>query len=316
MLDLIAIGSPAVDYFFKTNEEFLKRLNIKPEDDYLFTDKKIDPGAVLNDLELTAKSPGGIAVNTAAVLAKLGLKTGYLGVIGKDVNGNFWLNETKEVETSRVLRRGNMSICACLLTNRGKSRTFLSKVNPFENDFINNIDAQYLNASKVVHIGPLIKDPKEGIRITNSIVKIINKPFVSFSPGIIYCSYGLKSLSAILKKTRIIFLNSKELTTLTHLSPKIGSYKLLDEGPEIVVCTMSAKGSIITTKERQFKCPRVDISSIVDTTGAGDSYAAGFLYGLLKNKSLEWSARYATEIAGKSLSGYGLSWLNNNDLRS
>jgi len=96
---------------------------------------------------------------------------------------------------------------------------------------------------------------------------------------------------------------------LTHQNPKSGSKKLLKYGPKIVVCTLAEKGALVTTSNDQFHSPRVDVAKIIDTTGAGDAFAAGFLYGLIKNKSLKWSANFANQIAAKSLTDFGLQWL-------
>lgn len=314
MFDVISVGSPAVDYFFKTNNAFLAKLNLKPEDDFLFQDKKIEPQYIFNNLNTIAKSAGGISSNTAFALSTLGAKTSYVGVIGTDNDGDYWISKIKGVDTSHVIRKGKMSVCFCLLTNKGKSRTFLSQVNEFENDFFNKADTKFLNDTKIIHIGPLIKNAKEGIKSTIDLLKQIKNPKISFSPSIFYTSKGCKPILPILERTHILFLNVRELKYLIDENPQTGSKKILEFGPKIVVCTMADKGSLITTQDRQFKISRINTKKIVDTTGAGDSYAAGFLYGLLKNKSLEWSAKYASEIASKSLGNYGLSWYHKDGL--
>ena len=95
--DIIGIGTAVVDYFFQTDEEFLKRYNLKPEDDFLFQEKKISPNLIFKKLKPITKSPGGIAVNTIATLAKLGINVGYYGVIGNDDNSDFWLEILPEL---------------------------------------------------------------------------------------------------------------------------------------------------------------------------------------------------------------------------
>jgi ribokinase len=309
MFDVISLGSPAVDYFFKTNNDFLAKINLKPEDDFLFQDKNVKPQYIFDNLKKVAKSAGGISSNTALVLSTLGAKTSYIGVIGTDSDGDFWLSQVKGVDTSYVLRKGKMSFCVCLLTDKGKSRTFLSQVNEFENDFLNNVSTFFLNETKIIHIGPLIKDVKEGIRLTIELLERVKNPKISFSPSIFYTSKGYEPILPILKRTHILFLNIKELKYLINEEPEKGSKKILEFGPKIVVCTMAGKGSLITTQDKQFKISRINTKNIIDTTGAGDTYAAGFLYGLLNDKSLEWSAKFASKIAAKSLTDYGLHWL-------
>lgn len=309
MVDVIGIGSPALDIFFNTDNNFLKELNLKPEDDFLITEKKLKPTNITSRLKPVSQSPGGIAVNTLAVLSNLGIKTAYLGVVGKDKIGANWLKTIQNVETSRVLRLGKTSICFCLLTDNGKKRTFLSIINNHENDFLKNINYKFLNTAKFVHIGPLIKNRTEGIKETINLVSKIKSPKISFSPGIFYTSQGLQKLKPILKKTYILFINLKEIKSLISKDPKIASGLLLEFGPKIIVLTMADKGSFIATKNEQFRVKRENAEKIVDATGAGDSYAAGFLYGLLMNKSLEWSAKFASKLAAKSLSDYGINWI-------
>lgn len=308
-MDVIGIGSAFVDYFIKTDEAFLKKLGLKPEDDFLFKEKKISKNDIFDKLKVLTKSPGGISVNTIAALAKLNIKVGYCGVIGKDINGDFWTKNIGNIDLSRIKRVGKTSICACLLTSQGKKRTFLSEVNPTDFDFLKNIDLNYLKSAKFIHLGPLILNTKDGIKHTVKLIRRISKPLISFSPSILYIAEGPQKLYKIFEKTYILFLNQKEIKYLTGQKPEFGSKSLLKYGPEIVVCTLAERGALITTFKNQFYSPRFDVDNIVDTTGAGDAFAAGFLYGLIKGKSLRWSANFANGLAAKSLTDLGLHWL-------
>lgn len=309
MADVVGIGSTFIDYFFETDKNFLAKYDLKPEDDYLFNDKKLTRQQIFSKLKPLAKSPGGIAANTIAVLAHLDVKAGFVGVIGTDTEGNFWINNIKGVDKSQTLRIGKTSICACLLTNQGKNHTFLSKVNSQENLFFKRTDVSYFNNYKIIHIGPLISKPKEGIKQTFNLLKKIEGPMISFSPGIIYIAQGKDLLVPIFKKTDILFLNNKEMKYLMGGLPKNSSKKLLSYGIKIVVCTLGDKGAIVTTQSQQFYIPRINVPNIIDTTGAGDSFAAGFLFGILNKKDLKWSGDFASKTAAKSLQSFGLKWL-------
>lgn len=313
MVDVIGIGSPFVDYFFNATDYFLKKYKIEKEDDLFFKEKDISPQAVFKQLKISQKSPGGIAANTIATLAELGLSAHFIGVIGNDTNGNFWLKNIGKINKSKIIQKGKTSVCACLITGKEKYRAFLSDVNPNDFDFINYLDYQYINKAKLVHFGPLIKDINKGTEITLKIIQQISRSLISFTPGLIYIIHNKKGVIQIIKKSFIVFFNKNELRHLTGKSPKSGSKQILAMGPKIVVCTLGKNGALITSKEGQIYSKRVDVNKIIDTTGAGDAFAAGFLYGLLKNKSIKWSADFANEVAAKSLVNYGLNWLPKNN---
>jgi len=78
----------------------------------------------------------------------------------------------------------------------------------------------------------------------------------------------------------------------------------MEIGPSILVCKMGHQGSHVFTKESDFAVPAVEVE-VVDNTGAGDVYNAGFLAGVFLGKSMEESALFATKIAAKSVTGYG-----------
>ncbi len=309
MLDVVGIGSPFVDYFFEADNNFLKKYNLGSEDDFLFTEKKLSPDDVFNELPLLSKSAGGISTNTLSVLAYLGAKVGYFGVIGKDRDGDFWLKTIGKIDKSKISRGGTTSICACILSSRRKHRLFLSLLNPHDNEFLKHINSQYLNDAKFLHVGPLLFNPHKNIQNLYKLLGKIKKPLISFSPNLPYVNLGLKKISLILAKTYILFLNKNEVRILANRDEKSGSRYLLKYGPTIVVCTLGEKGALITSQNRQFYVPGNKIRNIVDTTGAGDTFAAGFLYGLLKDKTLKEAAQFATSLAAKSLTDFGLNWL-------
>jgi len=142
------------------------------------------------------------------------------------------------------------------------------------------------------------------------VLKKINKPQISFSPSLVYCRFGINILKPIFKNVDILFFNKFELETLTRQSYVEGSKNLLKFGPKIIVCTLGENGVLITTGEEQVTVKTKSVKRIVDSTGAGDAFAAGFLYGILKEKTVEQSAGIGNEVARKALSAFGLSWLN------
>lgn len=308
MADVIGIGSAYVDYFFQTDKTFLKKLKLKPEDDFLFSEKNLTKESILKNLKPVTKSPGGISPNTLSALSYLKINTAYIGVIGEDKDGELWLKNIGPLQKLKILQKGKMPMCACLLTKSGQQRTFLSEKNLHETDFMKTIDYQFLNNSKIIHIAPLISDTKKGINRTLKILSSVKGPMVSFNPSMFYIEREKQKIIPIIKKSDIVFFNEQEIKKLTGKNPKEASKYLVTLGPKIIICTLSKKGALITTNYEQFLTGRHNVDNIVDTTGAGDTFAAGFLYGVLKNKSLKWSAAFANKLAAKSLSNFGMTW--------
>lgn len=309
-MDIIGIGSTFVDYFFEADRSFLKKYKLKPEDDVYFGDRKgLTLENLLNELPLLYKSPGGMSTNTVAAMAALGAKSAYYGVIGNDEAGNLWREKSGKINLRHVLIHGKTSICACILSNNRKNRLFISKMNKLDNVFFKKIDYKFLNSAKIVHISPFVLDHNQSISKLETILGKINKPKISFTPSLLGALLGLEKMSGILKNIDILFLNKDELRILTKKGYMGGSNMLLKMGPEIVVCTLGAAGALITTRKEQFKINSYKVREIVDSTGSGDAFAAGFLYGVLKEKDIRWSARFGSKIAAKSLSNFGLSWI-------
>ncbi len=309
-LDVIGLGSAFVDYFFKTDASFLKKHDLRPEDDVFFDDR-VAVEDVFKHLKPLAKSPGGMTLNTLMVLEKLKIKTAYYGVIGKDSDGKFWQENTHFFDSSHIIKAGETSPCACLLTNGGKQRTFISWVNPEDNVLFENIDYQFLNSANMVYLSPFLKDVEETFQKVASVVNKLSKPKISFTMWAGYQNLGLKNLLPVLQKTEVLFCNRNELKTFVGKDEKEASREFIKLGVQIVACTLGEKGALITTKNKQFFSPSIKPEKIIDTTGAGDAFAAGFLYGLLQKKSLEETGAFANKIAAKSITDYGLEWFNN-----
>ena len=314
MLDVVGLGSIFVDYFFETEIDYLKKIGFDIENDCLWgSEMEKNQNLFLKELKLKARSLGGMSVNTLMVLSKLGLKCGLTGIIGKDNEGEFVKKTMLGVDLKEIKNGGDTARCFCLVTDGGKDRTFVSYPNEVEDMVINEMKMDYVNKSKFVYLSPFFtKDMMLTFEKLVNLVAKIKKPKLAFTPTTTYVGYGIEKLMPILKKTYVIFLNKKELSLLTESDNLInGGREILKYGPKIVVCTMGEKGAVVITKEESFEVEAIKVNKIVDSTGAGDTFAAGFLWGLLKNKTLEESAKVATILASQSLTGYGEKWMTN-----
>ena len=257
---------------------------------------------ILTDGEAPIKgvtlSPGGSAANTVYGLAKLGMATGFIGTIGDDDPGQMLLRdfESVGVDSSRikVKPKAETGSVLCLTDHLGRRALYVS---PGANRLLTaqDIDLDYLNQAKILHLSSFI-DQKQ-LEIQQSVVgKLSPSVKISFAPGELYAAKGLPTLAPLMKRTYILFLNRHELEQLTQEGFEKGVQRCLEQGCQMVAVTLG-KGVIRQGKtmacylsDGEQECMIEDESSgerrVMDTTGAGDAFAAGVLYGLLSEKGL------------------------------
>jgi len=260
---------------------------------------------LMQDLErngrLRGRSGGGSAANTTYALARMGYQTAFLGVVGKDEEGRFILQSMAGVDVSHVKRARRSGRCLSLLADQDRSLVVLPNANDlfsFTED-----DLELLNSSKFVHLGSFAAD--SALASQKALIGYLDDDvYVSFAPGETYARRGIGQLAPLLERTRILFLNRREMELLTGQGPVEGAHTLLEQGPHIVCCTLGAEGSAIVTRNTELVIP-AKRTVVADVTGAGDVYAAGFLAGYLDGATLEACGTIATAAAALSVTAYG-----------
>ncbi|MEM2567292.1 MAG: carbohydrate kinase family protein, partial [Candidatus Bathyarchaeia archaeon] len=121
----------------------------------------------------------------------------------------------------------------------------------------------------------------------------------------LYARKGMKALKPILERSFVFMPNSRELTLLTGVEDYVeGAGKLLELGVKIVAVKLGGKGCYVTDGEESHHAEAFKVR-IVDTTGAGDAFCAGFLYGLSNNKSLKECAKLGNFVASRCITKMG-----------
>jgi len=243
------------------------------------------------------EAPGGSAANTAVGLARLQLKTGYIGKVAKDREGKILLQGLKDekVHTAGIIvsRKGRSGTVTGFVDKKGERSLY---VDPGVNDSLafKEIDLGYAGSSNFLHLTSFVG--KKPFEAQKKLVSKLSDVKLSFDPGDLYVRKGLASLRSIIKKCHIILPNESEVKLLTKEGYRRGSKVLLKEGVDIVAVKLGERGCYVTDgKESHLVKPfRVKVR---DCTGAGDAFCAGFLYGLSKNKDLYECGRLGNFVA-------------------
>ena len=284
--------------------------------DHLYRVERIldDEGTVVNE---AISTPGGSAANTIHGLARLGMSTGFAGVVGDDAEGKTLLRDFDSVgvDISRIKVKAGAKTGSvlCLSDQQGRRSLY---VTPGANSLLtmDDLDLTYINQAGMLHLSSFADDQQ--FKVSRELLKRLDSSVkVSFSPGALYVAKGLKALTPILKRTHILFINQGEIQQLTGESFDIGAETCLKQGCHIVVVTLGKGTSYKTTMATSYIRDANNeyviapenriITSDSDTTGAGDAFATGFLYGLLKDKGLEECGRLGGIVAQFSISKIG-----------
>jgi len=251
---------------------------------------------------LKSRSGGGSAANTIVVLAHMGFAAKFIGKVGADKEGDFILENMRPVHTGSI-RRGNKSGICLVVLDRHQDRYLFVRGNANSTLATDEINLYEVRDSSWIHLTSFIGDPP--LEAQKFLLNNLSEPVkVSLDPGEIYAKRGLETIRPLIKRCYTVFLTEKEIRLLTDQDLSTGAKRFMEMGVSILVCKKGSRGSHVFTPEGNFEVPAAQVE-VIDNTGAGDVYNAGFLAGLLLKKSLEESALFATKIAAKSVTGYG-----------
>ncbi len=283
---VIGIGSALVDILTRIDDDnILKEINI-PKGSMQLVDEK-SSAMIEKSLENyeSSMTPGGSAANTIHALAKMGIESGFISYVGNDEIGKFFEDSMNSVGVKPMMFHSD--------TASGTARTIISADG--ERTFATNLGAS-VELNENVITPELFKNWDycylEGYLIANKNLfkKVIHTAKECGCKVILdLASYNVvednrEFLNELLPNINIIFANEEEAKALTNNSAE-ESLNHIAENVDIAIVKVGKKGSLIKRGEEIVKigCNKVDV---VDTTGAGDMYAAGFLYGLINDYDL------------------------------
>ena len=253
-------------------------------------------GTTLSGTPGFSKHAGGAAANVAVGLAKLGIRTSFIGRVGRDPFGHFLTSELRKtgVDTARVrIDDSHRTRLAFVSRTRSGGRDFAFwESSPADEQLQpSDVDLSHLARSGIVHIGSflLLKEPARStaFHIAEKVSRLGS--MVSFDPNIrlpLWRSPGeaRRELLKMVGIASVLRLNDKEAYFLTGIRPyRRAASKLLAEGPILVAITMGSRGCYACTN-RHSSFVRGFKVRVVDTTGCGDSFLAALLFGILKER--------------------------------
>jgi sugar/nucleoside kinase (ribokinase family) len=241
---------------------------------------------------------GGSAANTIHGLAMLGITSGFIGTVGKDETGDFFENDMKNAGVTTLLHRSNSATgTAVALISPDSERTFATHLGAAVDFDSVTLDPANFKQFDILYIEGYLINNKTLIEKAVSIAKE-NKMKIALdlaSYNVVEANIGIFR-KIITEYTDIVFANEEEAKTFTGKGPE-EALRIISDLCEIAIIKVGSAGSWIKRGDEVIKVDALPVKCH-DTTGAGDLYASGFLYGLAKGLNLEKCGLIGSVLAG------------------
>ena len=305
-MNILGIGNAIVDVICKVDDEFLAKNNLAKSNMKLIDEAEFKK--LLENLKIEETVSGGSVANSVVGLSQLGNKVGFIGKITDDNLGQkyeqglkkerveYFYNKKKE-----VLPTGT---CLILITPDSERTmcTFLGTAGKINKK---DIDIQAIKNSEITFLEGYLWDEGEPKEAFNEAIQYSNKAAMSLSDKFCVERHKKSFLELVKNKLDIIFANEQEIFELIdakYFSEVVSFGKKLKKN---LVITRSDKGSVVINQDEVVECESQKNLKIVDLTGAGDLFAAGFLHGYINKLSLKQSLEKGTEMSSRVIQQVG-----------
>ncbi|AJP70627.1 adenosine kinase [Sphingomonas hengshuiensis] len=310
--DVVAIGNAIVDILAQAEDSFIEEIGVaKGSMQLMFSPEEAD--ALYAKMGPGREVSGGSASNTVAGIAALGGKTAFIGQVADDQLGAVFAHDLRAagVDFATAVRPGQPTTARCLIfvTPDGQRtmNTFLGA-----SQFLPAaaLDEQVIASGAILYLEGYLWDPEEPRAAMRKAIDIAraNGRKVAFTLSDVFCiSRHGDDFRALIADglIDILFANENELLALCgHEAFEAAVAHMADKVPLLVV-TRSEKGAMALSNGARVEVPAEPIEKLVDTTGAGDMFAAGFLHGQARGKSIEDSLRLGAICAAEIIQHYG-----------
>ena len=305
-MQILGIGNAIVDVICKVEDSFLSKNNLTKS-----TMKLVDEAEfknLLSNLKIEETISGGSVANSIVGLSQLGNKVGFIGKVNEDELGDKYEEGLKKekVEYFYSKKKEDLPTGSCLILITSDSErtmcTFLGiagKIN--END----VDINAVKNSEITFLEGYLWDEGDPKKAFDKAIQNSNKVAMSLSD--LFCVERHKPhfLNLFKNKLNITFSNEQEILSLLDTNNFDEVVSFAKELGKLIVITRGEKGSIAINKNEVVECDIQKNIKIVDLTGAGDLFAAGFLHGHVNNLSIKESLQKGTEMSAKVIQKIG-----------
>ena len=305
-MKILGIGNAIVDVICKVEENYLtvnglKKSTMKLVDEIEF--KKL-----LSTLKIEETVSGGSVANSIVGLSQLGDKVGFIGKVNDDDLGQKYEDGLKKENVSYIYSKKKESLatgtCLILITPDSERTmcTFLGTAGKIN---ANDVDTDSVKNSEMVFLEGYLWDEGDPKSAFNKAIKNSKKVAMSLSDLFCVERHKQQFLDLVRNKLDITFANEQEFTSLIDAKNFEEIISFGQQLEKTIIITRGEKGSVAIEKNKVVECNSKKNLKIVDLTGAGDLFAAGYLHGYINNLTIEESLEKGTEMSTKIIQQIG-----------
>ena len=299
-MNILGIGNAIVDVICKVDDQFLVKNNLAKSNMKLIDETEFKK--LLSNLKIEETVSGGSVANSIVGLSQLGNKVGFIGKVNNDELGQKYEQGLKKekVEYFYTKKKEVLPTGTCLILITPDSErtmcTFLGTAGKINKTDINT---QAIKNSEITFLEGYLWDEGDPKEAFDEAIKYSNKIAMSLSDKFCVDRHKKSFLDLVQNKLDITFANEQEILELIDAKSFDEVISFGKELDKTIVITRSDKGSVVINKDEIVTCESQKNLKIVDLTGAGDLFAAGFLHGYINKMSLKESLVKGTEMASK-----------------
>ena len=300
-MKILGIGNAIVDVICKVNDDFINQNNLTKSTMKLFFDENEFKQLLIN-LKIEKTVSGGSVANSIVGLSQLSNQVGFIGKISNDNFGDKYEEGLKKenVEYFYSKKKEELPTGTCLiLVTPDSERTMCTFLGTAGKINENDVSNEAIKKSELIFLEGYLWDEGEPKKAFNKAINNANKVAMSLSDQFCVDRHKIDFLELVKNKLDIIFANEQEMKSLIQAKNFDEIVDFSKQINKLVVVTRGEKGAVAIQGEEVNENGVINNLKILDLTGAGDLFAAGFLHGIINKMSIKESLIKGTELSSK-----------------
>ena len=309
-LDVVCIGNAIVDVMTRCSEQTIEEMGLERGAMTLIDADRAE--SLYQSMGPALETSGGSACNTAAGIASFGGSCGYVGKVRDDQLGEIFTHDIRSIgavfETPPARRGAPTARCFIFVTPDGQ-RTMNTYLGASVGLSPDDIDSELIGRAGVTYLEGYLWDPDEAKQAFLKAARLahVAKRDVALTLSDAFCvdRHRDSFLDLVHHHVDVLFANEVELLSLYQTASFEDAVQQVRGACSIAAVTRSEKGSVIVTEQEVLEIKAEPVEKVIDTTGAGDLYAAGFLHGYTTDRPLAACGRLGSLAAAEVISHLG-----------